>query len=172
MNCVRLFLKILFMMGKITISISNMYILYTNDILSRTMTENEYFTYVWIPLISFAFLGKDVMFISRLKKLVKAQDPKVDSEVTTMSSGVEVIFQENVKNGTQASDPSKLEYCTKILLLETICIFGLSDITIPQTVNEFPRCLKALYKILSWKSRLQRNAKNFHELLGKTSTKP
>ncbi|EXX63853.1 hypothetical protein RirG_148380 [Rhizophagus irregularis DAOM 197198w] len=146
------------------------------------MTENEYFTYVWIPLISFAFLGKDVMFISsdkilsnafeRLKKLVKAQDPKVDSEVTTMSSGVEVIFQENVKNGTQASDPSKLEYCTKILLLETICIFGLSDITIPQTVNEFPRCLKALYKILSWKSRLQRNAKNFHELLGKTSTKP
>ncbi|CAB5213053.1 unnamed protein product [Rhizophagus irregularis] len=201
--------------------INHMYILYTNDILSRTMTENEYFTYVWIPLISFAFLGKDVMFISsdkilsnafeRLKKLVKAQDPKVDSEVTTMSSGVEVIFQENVKNGTQASDPSKLEYCTKILLLgiflnlpaisrseiynfevyviqtnglnltlsaasymfeETICIFGLSDITIPQTVNEFPRCLKALYKILSWKSRLQRNAKNFHELLGKTSTKP
>jgi hypothetical protein len=34
---------------------------------------------------------------------------------------------------------------------ETICMFGLSDIVIPQTVNEFPRCLKALYKVLSWK---------------------
>lgn len=33
-----------------------------------------------------------------------------------MSSGVEVIFQENVKDGAQASDLSKLEYCTKILL--------------------------------------------------------
>ncbi|GES84823.1 hypothetical protein GLOIN_2v82649 [Rhizophagus clarus] len=201
--------------------INHMYILYTNDILNRAMTENEYFTYVWVPLISFAFLEKDGMFITsdkilsnafeRLKKLAKMQGPKFDSEVTTMSSGVEVIiFQENMKNGTQASDLSKLEYCTKILLSgiflnlptvsrseiynfevyaiqtnglnltlsaasymfeNTICIFGLSDIIIPQTINEFPRCLKAIYKVLSWKSRLQRNAKNFHELLGKTKTK-
>ncbi|CAJ0882063.1 9243_t:CDS:2, partial [Entrophospora sp. SA101] len=37
------------------------------------------------------------------------------------------------------------------LFEDTICIFDLTDIVIPKTVEAFPKCIEAVYKILSWK---------------------
>ena len=36
------------------------YNIYSNDILTRLLTENEYAAYVWTPLIRYAFMEKDI----------------------------------------------------------------------------------------------------------------
>ncbi|CAJ0763088.1 11427_t:CDS:2, partial [Entrophospora sp. SA101] len=201
------------------------YNLYIDDILSRTMTENEYDIYVCTPLIRFAFLGKNDIRISSgevssksyesLKKLAQLQTrsgPRLDAKAFILSTGVEVLVQENAKNdiySKRTNDLSKLEYCTKILLSsaflalppaaqseiykfetytiqtneltlklgvssymfeEVICMLELTEITIPQTIEAFPKCIEAIYKVLSWKSRSRRNTNIYHELLSKASS--
>ncbi|CAJ0875614.1 3644_t:CDS:10, partial [Entrophospora sp. SA101] len=191
----------------------------------RTMTENEYDIYVCTPLIRFAFLGKNDIRISSgevssksyesLKKLAQLQTrsgPRLDAKAFILSTGVEVLVQENAKNdiySKRTNDLSKLEYCTKILLSsaflalppaaqseiykfetytiqtneltlklgvssymfeEVICMLELTEITIPQTIEAFPKCIEAIYKVLSWKSRSRRNTNIYHELLSKASS--
>ncbi|CAH1767234.1 402_t:CDS:2, partial [Entrophospora sp. SA101] len=189
------------------------------------MTENEYDIYVCTPLIRFAFLGKNDIRISSgevssksyesLKKLAQLQTrsgPRLDAKAFILSTGVEVLVQENAKNdiySKRTNDLSKLEYCTKILLSsaflalppaaqseiykfetytiqtneltlklgvssymfeEVICMLELTEITIPQTIEAFPKCIEAIYKVLSWKSRSRRNTNIYHELLSKASS--
>ncbi|CAG8822835.1 28894_t:CDS:2, partial [Dentiscutata erythropus] len=43
---------------------NHMYNLYSNDMLSRSLTESEYNSYVWTPLICYAFLEKGNIRIS------------------------------------------------------------------------------------------------------------
>lgn len=79
------------------------------------------------------------------------------------------------------------------LFENTVCMFGLTDISIPRTVEAFPKCVEAIYKVLSWKvcilltatnicplaniesiylykARSCRNTKTFHGLLKKAAT--
>ncbi len=37
------------------------------------------------------------------------------------------------------------------LFENTVCMFGLTDISIPRTVEAFSKCVEAVYKVLSWK---------------------
>ncbi|CAG8595021.1 5817_t:CDS:2, partial [Scutellospora calospora] len=201
------------------------YNLYSNDILSQSLTEQEYNSYVWTPLLCNAFMAKSDIRISsgevssiayeKLKKLAQVQTnsgPKIDSRATIMSISQEVLIQENGRYDTASkrkSDLSKLEYCAKVLLTSaylalptvarpdiykfevyaiqtnelslslfvasymyenTICMLGLTDIIIPRTVDAFPKCIEAVYKVLSWKARSRNNTKIFHELIEKSTS--
>ncbi|PKB97732.1 hypothetical protein RhiirA5_116854 [Rhizophagus irregularis] len=136
----------------------------------------------------------------------------MDSSAVILSIGQEVLIQENGRYdtaGKRKSDLSKLEYCSKVLLVSaylalptvsrpeihkfevymiqtnelslslyvasyvfenTICMFGLTDITIPRTIEAFPKCVESVFKVLSWKARTRKNTKIFHELIGKSAS--
>ncbi|PKC55230.1 hypothetical protein RhiirA1_446886 [Rhizophagus irregularis] len=204
---------------------NHMYNLYSNDMLAQTLTESEYTAYVWTPLLHYAFMDKGEIRISsgevsstayeKLKKLAQIQEksgPRMDSSAVILSIGQEVLIQENGRYdtaGKRKSDLSKLEYCSKVLLVSaylalptvsrpeihkfevymiqtnelslslyvasyvfenTICMFGLTDITIPRTIEAFPKCVEAVFKVLSWKARTRKNTKIFHELIGKSAS--
>ncbi|CAG8752335.1 18982_t:CDS:2 [Rhizophagus irregularis] len=120
----------------------------------------------------------------KLKKLSQKQSksgPKLDAKATIISTGN--------RNGsstlptTARQDVHKFETYTiqtneltlslsaaSYLFENTVCMFGLTDISIPRTVEAFPKCVEAIYKVLSWKARSCRNTKTFHGLLKKAAT--
>ncbi|CAI2194612.1 5472_t:CDS:2, partial [Funneliformis geosporum] len=114
----------------------------------------------------------------KLKKLAQIQTnsgPKMDSKVTIISINQEVLIWENGRYdiaSKRKNDLSKLEYCSKVLLVSaylpyqawhiwifiasymfenTICMLGLTNIIIPRTVDAFSKCVEAVCKVLSWK---------------------
>ncbi|CAG8562826.1 14161_t:CDS:2, partial [Dentiscutata heterogama] len=111
---------------------NHMYNIYSNDVLARSLTESEYNSYIWTPLLCYAFMEKDdIRFSSgevssvaydKLKKLAQIQtksSPKMDSRATIMSIGQEVLIQENGRYDNankRKNDLTKLEYCSKVLL--------------------------------------------------------
>ncbi|CAG8461509.1 14389_t:CDS:10 [Funneliformis mosseae] len=111
---------------------NHMYNLYSNETLSHALTEYEYDSYVWTPLLCNAFMEKGDIQISsgevssvaydKLKKLAQLQTksgPKIDSKATIISISQEVLIRENGRYdiaSKRKSDLSKLEYCSKVLL--------------------------------------------------------
>ncbi|CAG8632332.1 2389_t:CDS:10 [Ambispora gerdemannii] len=111
---------------------NHMYNLYSNETLSHALTEYEYDSYVWTPLLCNAFMEKGDIRISsgevssvaydKLKKLAQLQTksgPKMDSKATIISISQEVLIRENGRYdiaSKRKSDLSKLEYCSKVLL--------------------------------------------------------
>ncbi|CAG8624769.1 5221_t:CDS:2, partial [Diversispora eburnea] len=114
------------------IALKTKYNIYSNDVLARSLTESEYNSYVWTPLLCYAFMEKDDIRISsgevssvaydKLKKLAQIQTksgPRMDSRATIMSISQEVLIQENGRYDNankRKNDLTKLEYCSKVLL--------------------------------------------------------
>ncbi|RHZ85666.1 hypothetical protein Glove_63g92 [Diversispora epigaea] len=59
-------------------------------------------------------------------------------------------------------------YVASYIFENMICMLGLTDITIPRTIEAFPKCVEAVCKVLLWKARSRNNTKIFHELIGKS----
>ncbi|CAI2188706.1 3247_t:CDS:2, partial [Funneliformis geosporum] len=108
------------------------YFLYKNDILLQAMSEREYNSHIWTPLLRNAFLRKtDIKFnygelasisYNKLKEILniaRKSGPKLDGKAFLRSLGTEVLAQEDgILNtrGKRKGDLRKLEYCTKVIL--------------------------------------------------------
>jgi hypothetical protein len=106
--------------------------LYKNDILTQTMSEGEFNSYIWTPLLRNAFLGKNDLKLNygelasgsygKLKELLDIDgrsEPKLDGKGLLKSLGTEMLVQEDgVLNtrGKRKDDLQKLEYCSKVIL--------------------------------------------------------
>ncbi|CAB4427491.1 unnamed protein product [Rhizophagus irregularis] len=127
----------------------------------------------------------------KLKKLAQIQEksgPRMDSSAVILSIGQEVLIQENGSAYLALPTVSRPEihkfevymiqtnelslslYVASYVFENTICMFGLTDITIPRTIEAFPKCVEAVFKVLSWKARTRKNTKIFHELIGKSAS--
>ncbi|CAH1771131.1 815_t:CDS:2, partial [Entrophospora sp. SA101] len=111
----------------------------SNDFLIQTMSEYEFNSYIWMPLLRNAFLDKKDLKLnygelaSRLyEKLKELMDiggrsaPKLDGKGFLKSLGTEILAQEDGVLNTQdkrKGDLQKLEYCSKVIL--TMLFFAL-----------------------------------------------
>ncbi|CAI2174928.1 3223_t:CDS:2 [Funneliformis geosporum] len=112
--------------------LQHFYFLYKNDTLLQAMSEREYNSHIWTPLLRNAFLGKtDIKFnygelasisYNKLKEILNIagkSGPKLDGKAFLGSLGTEVLAQEDgILNtrGKRKGDLRKLEYCTKVIL--------------------------------------------------------
>jgi hypothetical protein len=112
--------------------LQHFYFLYKNDTLLQAMSEREYNSHIWTPLLRNAFLGKtDIKFnygelasisYNKLKEILNIagkSGPKLDGKAFLRSLGTEVLAQEDgILNtrGKRKGDLRKLEYCTKVIL--------------------------------------------------------
>lgn len=118
-------------------SFSISFFLYKNDILSQPLSESEFSSYIWTPLIRNAFLGKDDLKLScgelasksyeKLKEILNVSNrssPKLDGKGFLKSLGTEILAQEDGVLNTHSKrtgDLQKLEYCSKVILTALFC---------------------------------------------------
>ncbi|CAG8647631.1 13955_t:CDS:2 [Funneliformis caledonium] len=108
------------------------FFLFKNDFLTQNMSEYEFNSYIWTPLLRNAFLGKSDLKLNygelaprsyeKLKGLLDIggrSAPKLDGKGFLKSLGTEILAQEDGvldTRGKRKGDLQKLEYCSKIIL--------------------------------------------------------
>lgn len=107
------------------------FFLFKNDFLTQTMSEQEFNSYIWTPLLRNAFLGKSDLKLNygelasrsyeKLKGLLDIgchSAPRLDGKGFLKSLGTEILAQEDGvldTRGKRKGDLQKLEYYSKAL---------------------------------------------------------
>ncbi|CAG8644332.1 16850_t:CDS:2 [Funneliformis caledonium] len=142
------------------------------------ISESEFNTYVWTPLLKNAFLGKDDLKLScgeltsnTYEKLTEILDisgrsaPRLNGKGLLKALGTEILVQEDGVLNTRSKrkgDLKKLGVLFKgdpyeIYLFEnTIIMMDLQDIEVPRTVEGFSKLIMAVKVVLSWKARTRK----------------
>ncbi|RGB28175.1 hypothetical protein C1646_768153 [Rhizophagus diaphanus] len=154
-------------------SSSTLLLLVQNDTLLQALSEREFNSLIWRPLLRNAFLGKtDIKFnygelasisYNKLKEILNIagkSGPKLDGKAFLRSLGTEVLTQEDGILNTRGKRKARIidieTYClqsngfqltisaSKYLFENTIITMDLQDIEVPRTVEAFSKFITAV----------------------------